>query len=472
MSKKKLGLLSLVALVIGSMIGAGVFSLPSDIARNAGPGAILIGWLITGIGMIALALTYHSLSNRKPELDGGIYSYAKAGFGDFIGFNAAWGYWISSWLGNVAYLVLLFEAVAYFFPLFENRAAAVAGASVVLWAIHILVLSGIREAAIVNLITTVGKLVPIIFFTAMAFIGFKADLFNADFWGTGGAFQFGSVLEQVRSTMMVTLWVFIGVEGAVVLSGRAARKTDVGKATVIGLLGTLVLYVIISLASLGIMPREELIALKNPSTAYILEKLVGSGGAAIINLGLIVSLSGATLGWTLLAAEIPYVAAEDEVFPYFFSWENNNGAPASSLWITNGLVQLFLIITLVSESTYQALYTVASAAILVPYIFSALYLLKLASTGEGYVRRESTAFDFAMGLVASLYSIWLLYGAGLQYLLMCAILYAPGAIFYWQAKRENDEKAFGTFETVVLIILCLAAIAAIVLMALGIIKPL
>jgi arginine:ornithine antiporter/lysine permease len=129
MSDKKLGLFSLVALVIGSMIGAGVFSLPSDIARSAGPGAIALGWLITGIGMIALALTYQALANRKPELDGGIYSYAKAGFGDFIGFNSAWGYWLSAWLGNVAFLVLLFEAIAYFFPVFENKTMAVLGAS-------------------------------------------------------------------------------------------------------------------------------------------------------------------------------------------------------------------------------------------------------------------------------------------------------------------------------------------------------
>jgi arginine:ornithine antiporter/lysine permease len=368
--------------------------------------------------------------------------------------------------------VLLFEAVAYFFPVFENRAIAVAGASVVLWSIHLLVLSGIREAAIVNLITTVGKLVPIIFFTAMAFIGFNSDLFKADFWGTGGPFQFGSVLEQVRSTMMVTLWVFIGVEGAVVLSGRAAKKTDVGKATVIGLLCTLGLYILISLVSLGVMPREELIQLKNPTTAYILERLVGAGGAALINMGLIISLSGATLGWTLLAAEIPYVAAEDEVFPYFFSWENSNGSPVSSLWITNGLIQIFLLITLVSESTYQALYTIATAAILVPYLFSALYLLKLATSGETYGRRESTAFDFIISLVASLYSLWLLYAAGLQYLLMCAILYAPGAIFYWQAKREVGEKPFRPTEITFFLFLCTAAIIAIYLMAKGIIKPL
>ncbi|MCX7829125.1 MAG: arginine-ornithine antiporter [Thermanaerothrix sp.] len=472
MSEKKLGLFSLVALVIGSMIGAGVFSLPSDIARNAGPGAIALGWLITGIGMIALALTYQSLANRKPELDGGIYSYAKAGFGDFIGFNSAWGYWLSAWLGNVAFLVLLFEAIAYFIPAFGNKTMAVAGASVILWGIHFLVLRGVRDAAIVNLITTVGKLVPIILFALMAVFGFKADVFNADFWATGGALDWGKVLEQVRSTMMVTLWVFIGVEGAVVLSGRAEKKSDVGKATVIGLLGTLALYVVISLASLGVMPREELIKLQNPTTAYILERMVGSWGATIINLGLIISLSGATLGWTMLAAEIPYVAAKDKVLPSFFAKENENKSPVSSLWITNGLIQLFLLITLVSESTYQALYTIATAAILVPYLFSALYQLKLSMTGEGYGQGESKGFELFISLVASVYALWLIYAAGLEYLLMCAILYAPGAAFYWKAKRENNAKAFGTMETVLLLGLCAAAATAVYLMAKGVISPL
>ncbi|WP_281745999.1 arginine-ornithine antiporter [Thermanaerovibrio acidaminovorans] len=472
MSDKKLGLFSLVALVIGSMIGAGVFSLPSDIARSAGPVAIALGWLITGIGMIALALTYQALANRKPELDGGIYSYAKAGFGDFIGFNSAWGYWLSAWLGNVAFLVLLFEAIAYFFPVFENKTMAVLGASVILWGIHFLVLRGVRDAAIVNLITTVGKLVPIIFFAIVAVISFKADIFNADFWGTGGGFDMAKVMEQVRSTMMVTLWVFIGVEGAVVLSGRAERKSDVGKATVLGLVATLALYVIISLASLGVMPKDELTKLANPTTAYILKSVVGNWGATLINLGLIISLSGATLGWTLLAAEIPYVAAKDKVLPSFFAKENENKAPVNSLWITNGLIQLFLIITLFSESTYQALYTIASAAILVPYLFSALYQLKLSSTGEGYASGESKAFELFISAVASVYALWLIYAAGLEYLLMCAILYAPGAIFYWKAKREAGAKAFGPIETVLLMGLMAAAVTAIYLMSKGVISPL
>src|SRR5690242_21270936 len=150
----KLALLPLIALVVGSMIGGGVFNLPSDMSRAASPGAIIIGWLITGIGMLMLAFVYQSLAVRKPALNAGPYAYAKAGFGPFVGFNSAWGYWISAWVGNVSYAVIVFSALSYFFPAFGdgNTWQAVLGASILLWAIHFLILAGIRQAAIVNTI--------------------------------------------------------------------------------------------------------------------------------------------------------------------------------------------------------------------------------------------------------------------------------------------------------------------------------
>ena len=150
----RLGLLALTALVVGSMIGGGVFSLPQNMSAGASPGAILIAWGITGAGMLALALVYMRLSTRKPELDAGPYAYARAGFGDFMGFNSAWGYWLSAWLGNVSYGVLIFAALGAFFPMFGegNTWQAVLGASIVLWLIHGLILNGVRQAAIVNIV--------------------------------------------------------------------------------------------------------------------------------------------------------------------------------------------------------------------------------------------------------------------------------------------------------------------------------
>ncbi|WP_376994239.1 basic amino acid/polyamine antiporter [Azospirillum himalayense] len=304
----KLTLLPLVALVVGSMIGGGVFNLPSDMSKGASPGAILIGWMITGIGMMMLAFVYPNLAVRKPSLNAG--PYAKAGFGPFVGFNSAWGYWLSPFLGNVAYAVAIFSALSHFFP--------IVGASLCLWLIHALVLSGIKQAAFVNVVTSIVKLVPLFLFVLVAIVGFHWDRFTVDFWGTGagsGTGGLGSVMEQVKSTMLVTLWVFIGIEGASVCSARAARRSDVGRATVIGFVGALGIYVLVSLLATGVLRQPELADLKVPSMAGVFESLVGPWGAALINIGLVISVGGAFLSWTLLCAEIPYTCGRDGTFP-------------------------------------------------------------------------------------------------------------------------------------------------------------
>lgn len=467
--QRNLGFASLAALIVGSMIGGGAFNLPSDMARGAGTAAIILGWVITGIGMIALAFVYQALANRKPELSGGVYSYAKAGFGDYIGFNSAWGYWLSAWIGNVSYAVLLFGAVGYFMPLFGegNNLASIIGASILVWAFTILIYNGISGAALVNLITTIAKLVPIFVFIVVVIFAFHIDNFTFEFWGST---DLGSILEQSKSTMLVTLWCFIGIEGAVVVSGRAKKQSDVGKATVIGLIGTLIIYMLISLMSLGVMNRVDLAGLNNPSTAYVLEAAVGKWGAAFINLGLIVSLFGSLLGWSLLAAEIPFIAAKDGALPKIFAKVNKYDSPIGSLVITNILVQIFLILTLVSSSTYQALYSVASTAILPPYLLSALYALKLSYSGETYdVNPQGRTKDKIASTIATIYGIWLIYAAGLKYLMLCFILYAVGIIFYYIGKKQSspDEKVFKGKESIIAIVVLVLAVIGIVLLVNG-----
>lgn len=470
-SKLRLG--ALTALVIGSMVGSGVFSLPQNMAAGAGPLAILIGWGITAVGMLALVFVYQSLATRKPNLDAGPYAYAKAGFGPFIGFNSAWGYWISAWVGNVSYAVIVFSALSYFFPAFGdgNTWQAVLGASVLLWAIHFLILAGIRQAAIVNLIVTVAKIAPIVLFIGVVVVAFKVDVFSADFTGLGNA-SLGSIMDQVKSTMLVTLWVFIGIEGASVFSARAERRKDIARATVLGFFTCLALYALVSLLSLGIIAQPELAALKNPSMAGVLEAVVGPWGAVLINIALVVSVVGAFLSWTLLAAEVPHVAGKDGTMPTFFAHESERGVPTISLTITNVLVQIFLVITLFAESTYQALFSIASAAILVPYIFSGAYAAKLAITGESYRKGESRTAALVTGLVAAIYGLWLVYAAGLSYLFMCAVLYAPGILFYVWARRENRARIFQPVEAVLAAALVVVGLYAAYAMWSGAVSPL
>lgn len=474
----KLTLIPLIALVVGSMIGGGVFNLPSDMSRGASPGAIVIGWLVTGLGMLMLAFVYQDLAVRKPALNAGPYAYAKAGFGPFIGFNSAWGYWISAFLGNVAYAAAIFSALSYFLPIFGggSNLPSIICASIGVWAVHFLVLKGIRQAAFINVITTISKLVPIFLFLLVAIIAFHWDKFTFNFWGqpdAAGQGGLGSLLSQVKSTMLVTVWVFIGIEGASVYSTRAAKRSDVGRATLIGFIGCLGLYALVSLLATGIMSQTDLAGLKVPSMAGVFESLVGPWGAALINLGLIVSVGGAYLAWTLLCAEIPYVCGRDGTFPKWFAVENSNGSPANSLWITNGLIQLFLVLSYFSQSAYQFFYFIASVAILPPYVFSGAYALKLAITGEGYQAGDKArGRQLLVGLIATIYGIWLVYAAGLQYLLMCAILFAPGILVYAKARKEQGGRIFTGVEAVIAIVLVAVALLAAWLMWTGRVSPL
>ena len=457
---KKLGLVSLIAIVVGSMIGGGAFNLASDMAGAASPGASIIGWVITGIGMIALAFSFQNLNEKRPDLEGGVFSYATAGFGKFLGFNSAWGYWISAWLGNVAYATLVFSSIGYFFPIFEGgqNIAAIIGASVLLWVVHGLVLRGVHSAALVNIVTTIAKLVPIFLFIIIGIFAFHADIFLDDFWGTGAGFQFSDVMAQTKSTMLVTLWVFIGIEGAVVLSSRAKDKKDVGKATVIGLVGTLAIYVLISFMSMGVMHRADVAGLANPSMAYIFEAIVGPWGATFINLGLIISVLGAWLGWTLLASEIPYLAGKEKLFPSWFARVNKNGAPANSLWLTNGLIQLFLLTFLVSEQAYNFAFSLASSAILIPYAFTAFYQLKYSIQDKAADRAK----NLFVGVVASVYAIWMVYAAGVGYLLLTMLLYAPGIVIYYLVQKEaNVKQVFTKTDLAISAALIVFAVAAI-----------
>lgn len=457
---KRLSLSLLTALVIGSMIGSGIFSLPQNMATSAGAGAILIGWLITGVGMLSLALVYQILSSRQPTLDNGVFAYARALGGEFLGFNSAWGYWISAWVGNVSYMVILFSALSFFFPLFGegNNKAAIIGASVVLWSLHWMILRGMRTAAKANALTTLAKVVPLLLFIGLVIAAFQRKTFMVDFWGSPAL---GSTLDQVKSTMLVTVWVFIGIEGANVFSARAAERVNVGRATVIGFVITLLLLIAVSLLSLGILGQPELATLKNPSMAGVLEAVVGPWGAMLISIGLIISVGGALLAWTLLAAESIFTPAKEKVMPGTLAMESTRGVPANALWITNGCIQLFLLLTLYSSATYLTLISLATSMILLPYLFSGLYALKLTWQGQTYAGHRGLQLrDMAIASVATLYCLWLLYAAGPKYMLLSALLYAPGSLIYLGTMKARQGQALNGPETGLLIIIWTAAAIA------------
>ena len=441
---------------------------------GAHTGAVLIGWLICGVGMMGLMMSYFGLNRVRPDLTNGVYSYAREGFGEFIGFNSAWGYWLSALLSNVSYMTLLFGAIGYFFPVFGsgNNIISIICASIVVWLLNWLVLQGVKEAAVISIITTIAKLVPIlVFIVAVIFVkAFDPDIFFDNFWGDGSM----SLGAQIKETTSATVWSFIGIEGAVVLSGRAKRAEDVGKASITAFLGILAIYVIVAVLSLGVMPISQLASLENPQMAGILEYAAGPWGAAVVNVGVILSLAGALLGWTIIAADCPYSAAKQGVFMKAFAKSNKHSSPSFSLYLTNGIIQLFIIIGYFSASTYQAFYTLSTAMIMIPYLFSAAYYLKVTLRGTGFEDGNGGSLTAAriFALIGTIYGIWMLYSGGLDYVLITTVLYAPGLIIYYLGKRERGEKIFNhSWEAVIAVLIVIAAVVSIYLISTHVLNP-
>lgn len=466
---QKLSRLALIALVVGSMVGAGIFTLPAAFAQSTGVAGAIIAWAIAGGGMLMLAFVFQALSQRKPEIDAGIYGYAKAGFGNYPGFLAAFGYWIACCLADVACLVLIKATLGQFFPVFGDGSTVVAilSASVIVWTVHALVLRGIREAAMLNTIATFAKMVPIGIFIVVVIAGFNADVFAANFWG-GEVPTLSNVASQVRNTMLVTVFVFVGIEGASVYSRYARDRNDVGIATVLGFLGVLCLLVLVTVFSYGILLRPELAALATPSMAGVMEVIVGPWGRVFISVGLLISVAGNYLSWSLLAAEVLHSAARNQTLPAFLGHENARQVPSTALWLTNAVIQLFLLVTWFAESAFTLALKMTSAMTLLPYLLVAAYALKLAWTGETYIDQDAVRRrDRNRAAVATVYAAAMLLAGGAKFLLLAALLYAPGSWLFYRARREQGAALFTRAELAVFCTIVVAALGALAGLATG-----
>ena len=469
-----LGIFRLVTTVITLIVGGGVFTLAGDQAAGGASGAaILTAWSISGIGVLCLVMTFFALSRIKPELKGGIYSYASAGFGDFLGFNSAWGYWISALLCTVSFSALLCGALAYFFPIFGEgtNLPSVIAASCLIWFYVFLVSRGIKEATGVNAVITISKFVPIfVGITAIIFFQkFDLGIFMANM--TTGADPGLPFFDQVSSTMMITIWVFVGIEGAVAISGRAKKESDVGKATIIAFVCVLSIYLMVSMLSMGVMPLSELAELPNPALAGVLEHAVGQWGATLINGGVVLSLVAAMLGYTVLSSESPYEAAEQGVFIKAFAKTNKKGAPIGTLVVTNIVVEVFLIAMLFSDSTYQFFYALSAGMILLPYLLSAAYFAKITFTEpEAFKGKVGGALILwrIFGIFGVVYSFFLAWASGAVGLTLMSLLYAPGIVMYiWGKKERNEPYLKSTVDKVVVAIILIAAVISLVLLLTG-----
>ena len=468
--ERNLGVFPLAMFAVGLTLASGVFSLSGDFAKSgAHTLATLIGWAVCGVGMFALTMAFFKLSVVKKELTSGIYSYANEGFGNYVGFNSAWGYWMSAILAQISFIALLFETIGNFVPAFGNGAnlLSIVVASVVIWALSLLVLRGVNQAVILNAIVVIAKAIPVIVVVIAIIVGgaFKWDVFVDNFSGTGEL----SLLEQVKGTVYTTVWIFIGIEGAVVISGRGKNTKISGQATIISFASLFILYVIISVLSMGVMPAKQLAELPNPSLGGVLETVVGPWGATLVNIGVIISLGGALFSYTILCVDSAFGPAEHEAFPAILARKNKNGAPTWSVIISGLIIQLFIIIMYLNNATFQALYALSTSAIMVPYVLSAFYYFKLVMNGEDKEFEGGKRFvPWLIAIGASVYGFWLLYASGTTYILIASLLYAPGTIMYIYNRHKRGKKIFdGIGSVIVCVVLVVAAIISLVLTANG-----
>src|SRR5262245_56770303 len=440
--QQKLALPALTLLVIGSMVGAGIFSLPRTFAGATGPFGAVIAWIIAGAGMYMLARVFQYLAERKPDLDPGMFAYAKAGFCDYPGFLAAFGYWIGSCIGNVSYWVLIKSTLGAFFPVFGdgNTVTAIVVASIGIWLFHFMILRGVQQAAAINSIVTVAKIVPILIFILIMLFAFKMDMFRGNFYGGGLE---GGLFSEVKATILVTVFVFLGIEGASVYSRYAKKRSDVGAATITGFIAVTSLMVLVTLTPYAVLHRADIAGMRQPSMAATLEAVVGHWGAVFVSIGLIVSVLGAYLAWSLICAEVLFAAAKNKDMPKVFATENGNKVPVAALWATNILVQFFVITTYWSNDAFNLMLDLTAAVALIPFFLVAGYALKLTRRGETYeARPRERTRDLAVAAVATAYTAFLVYAAGWELVLLSTIPYAFGTILYVWARREQGKRVF------------------------------
>lgn len=485
-TQKKLGVIPLAAIVVSAMVGGGIFSLPQNMAQDAAVMEVIIAWIITGIGMFFIANTFRILSDARPDATTGIYAYARLGFGRFGGFQMAWAYWLCNIFGNVGYAVLLMDALDYFFPgTFKggNNIPSIIGGSIMIWFMNFLVLRGTKQAAFINTIGTIFKLVPILLFIIIMIFAFHWSIFTTDMWGhetivKDGIKPLGGLLSQIKSTMLVTLWAFIGIEGAVVVSSRAKDQKSVGTATVFGFLGCLVIYAALSILPFGRMYQPKLASLANPSTAPLLTDVVGGWGGDIMNLGVIVALVTSWLAFTIMIAQIPQAAALDGTFPRIFKSENKNGTPNISLIVTSSLMQLAMVMVYFANNAWNTMLSVTAVMILPPYLACTAYLWKICATKQ-YPEGMPVKYWFAFfcGVAGTLYAVWMIYAAGFTYLLMAFLFLVIGIPVYVWACKNNDEDnkktgkpvppMFTKPELIAAAVIVIVAVLAVILFATG-----
>ncbi|MAP53806.1 amino acid permease [Altibacter sp.] len=431
---QKIGLITTTSLVVGNMIGVGIFVLPAALASY---GSIsLLGWLFTATGAIILAKIFSNFSKIIVNKSGGPYTYARAGFGDFIGFLVAWGYWISCWVGNGALAIAIVGALSFFFPVLGNNPIlSVSCGLSIIWLFTWINTRGVKTSGRIQVVATVLKIVPLLFVILVGLFFFDIDNFPA--FNLTGEGDF-STLALVAT---LTLYAFLGIESATIPAENVKNpETTVPKATMLGTIFTTCIYILSTVILFGILPLD--ILQNSPAPFAEAAKLIsGEYGGYFVAVGLVISGLGVLNGWILIMGQVPMATAKDNLFPHVFKRENKKQAPIFGLIIGSLLSSVVMLMNFTEGlvDQFRIVVEITVFSNLVPYLFvSAAYILVII---EKKLHVNSWIKTLVLGGMGIAFSLWAIYGSGGETVFFGFLLLMTGIPFYiamqWNKSRQS-----------------------------------
>lgn len=428
--QNKLGLFMLIALVIGNVVGAGIFILPSQLARVGNIG--LLSWVFTSFGAILLALVFSKMSLLIPKT-GGPYAYAFAGFGEYIGFQTAYYYWISLWCGNAGITITLLGYLRVFFPSLVNPVYNLIVANIIIWSLTFINILGIRRAGVLQVITAVIKFVPFFIIMAFGWLYFHPEYITTNF-NVSGKSNFAAFSYAAT----ITFWAYIGLESATVPAGSVINpQRNIPLATIIGTLIAAVIYFVCSLLITGMLPHNLLINSASPF-ADATKLIFSKSGEVIVSIGAIISCIGTLNGCTLLQGQVPMAAADDKLFPKIFSKRSKANTPIASLIISASLISFMLLFTAKKNlmDQFQTILVITAVMCLLAYLYTSA--AEIIILPKNYSAKS--LMHLVIAILAMCYTFWAFFGAGKENLYYCLIfVFASLPLYAWAHWRRKPK---------------------------------
>ena len=434
-TSQKVGLITATSLVVGNMIGAGIYVLPSALAAYGS--VSIVGWILSALGAIVLAKVFGNFSKIIVNKSGGPYIYTKEGFGDFIAFLVAWGYWICIWVGNAALVIAILSALNFFFPVLEtNKIIAVLIGLGFIWGLSWINSRGVKSSGRIQVVTTIFKLLPLLLIILLGCFFFKLENFPA-FNITGN-----SNMVTIPMVATLTLYAFLGMESATIpAEDIKTPEKIVPKATMLGTLITTLVYILGTIILFGILPIEEI---QNSTAPFATAAEYIGGGAAgyFVAAGAAIAAIGALNGWILISGQIPMASARDQLFPRVFRKENKRGAPAVGIFIGSVLTSLVMLLNFSEKlaDQFEFLVLLTTLTCLIPYLFTtASYALVLVENKYNLDKRIRGMVLAALGFS---FSFWGIIGSGEKSVFYGLLLLLLGIPFYilmkYNKKKRNE----------------------------------